>query len=45
MSVAEFAAALGSSPVTVTRWERLKVPQLHQKSRDKLNALTKTANS
>lgn len=41
MSVAEFAAALGSSPVTVSRWEKLKVPELRQKSRDKLNAIAK----
>ena len=41
MSPAEFAAALGSSPTTVSRWESLKVPELRQKSRDKLNVLAK----
>lgn len=42
MSVTEFAAALDSSPVTVSRWEKLKVPELRRKSREKLNALAKT---
>lgn len=41
MSVAEFAAALGSTPVTVRRWEQLKVPELRQKSKDKLMALAR----
>ncbi|MDL2268367.1 helix-turn-helix domain-containing protein [Desulfosarcina sp. OttesenSCG-928-A07] len=39
LTAAEFAAALGVSPVTVSRWENLKVPALQQKSKDKLNAL------
>lgn len=40
MTLAEFAAALGISSVTVSRWEKLRIPSLQQRSRDKLNALT-----
>jgi len=39
MSVAQFAYALKSSPATVNRWESQKAPGLHQKSKDRLNAL------
>ncbi len=41
MSQAEFAAALGSALPTVINWEKLKEPRLHQKSKDKLEALAK----
>ena len=39
MSQAEFAAALGASLATVSRWEKLKAPELRQKSKDMLAAL------
>lgn len=39
LTLREFAEALGVSPVTAGRWEKLKVPNLHQSSRDKLLAL------
>lgn len=42
MSVAEFAAVLDLSPLTVRRWEKLTAPELRTKSKDKLNALAKS---
>jgi uncharacterized Zn finger protein/DNA-binding transcriptional regulator YiaG len=39
LTVAEFAAALGSAQISVVRWEAQKIPALHQASKDKLLAL------
>lgn len=45
MTQAQFAAALGCSPATVTRWENLKVPELRSNSKDRLSALALEAAS
>ena len=45
LTVAEFAAALGSAPVSVARWEAQKIPALHQSSKDKLLALAAKSGS
>lgn len=41
MNMTEFAAALGVSPLTVSRWEKLTAPELRTSSKEKLIALAR----